>query len=232
MQTVAAVRAVLTGVAVVFGVGMLAPSAQADTASFTIGIPNSFLTGTGPYATLTVDRTSTTTATITFSSLNNGGFEYLMGDGDSVAINVNSTSWTIQSFSLSSTNSFSGFSLPTLTDAGAQIVASFGSFNQAFNSSGTFTNSSTSITFVLVDNIGTWATAASVLTPNGDGFVAAIHAFECANPCTATEGVTATGFAVDGVTAVPLPAALPLFASGLGALGLLGWRRKRKALAA
>lgn len=27
---------------------------------------------------------------------------------------------------------------------------------------------------------------------------------------------------------VPLPAALPLFASGLGALGLLGWRRKRK----
>jgi hypothetical protein len=25
-----------------------------------------------------------------------------------------------------------------------------------------------------------------------------------------------------------LPAALPLFATGLGALGLLGWRRKRK----
>ena len=30
----------------------------------------------------------------------------------------------------------------------------------------------------------------------------------------------------------PLPAALPLFAGGLGALGLLGWRRKRKAQAA
>jgi len=27
---------------------------------------------------------------------------------------------------------------------------------------------------------------------------------------------------------VPLPTALPLFATGLGALGLLGWRRKRK----
>jgi probable HAF family extracellular repeat protein len=28
--------------------------------------------------------------------------------------------------------------------------------------------------------------------------------------------------------AAPLPAALPLFASGLGGLGLLAWRRKRK----
>jgi hypothetical protein len=31
--------------------------------------------------------------------------------------------------------------------------------------------------------------------------------------------------------ATPLPATLPLFATGLGALGLLGWRRKRKAQA-
>jgi hypothetical protein len=31
------------------------------------------------------------------------------------------------------------------------------------------------------------------------------------------------------VTPVPLPAALPLFASGLGAMGLFTWRRRRKA---
>ena len=28
--------------------------------------------------------------------------------------------------------------------------------------------------------------------------------------------------------ATPLPAALPLFATGLGTMGLFGWRRKRK----
>ena len=39
-------------------------------------------------------------------------------------------------------------------------------------------------------------------------------------------------FDVTSVSQVPLPGALPLFATGLGALGLLGWRRKRKDAAA
>ena len=37
---------------------------------------------------------------------------------------------------------------------------------------------------------------------------------------------------ITAVSAVPLPAALPLFATGLGALGLLGWRRKKRTIAA
>ena len=39
-----------------------------------------------------------------------------------------------------------------------------------------------------------------------------------------------TGLTFTPVSAVPLPAALPLFVTGLGVLGLLGWRRKRKAV--
>jgi hypothetical protein len=36
---------------------------------------------------------------------------------------------------------------------------------------------------------------------------------------------------VASTSTTPLPAALPLFATGIGGLGLLGWRRKRKAQA-
>jgi hypothetical protein len=46
--------------------------------------------------------------------------------------------------------------------------------------------------------------------------------------CCTTLDVTGSLSTV-AVSATPLPAALPLFAGGLGALGLLGWRRKRKA---
>ena len=35
-------------------------------------------------------------------------------------------------------------------------------------------------------------------------------------------------YVVTGAIVTPLPGALPLFATGLGALGLLGWRRSRK----
>jgi len=38
--------------------------------------------------------------------------------------------------------------------------------------------------------------------------------------------------AISDIAATPLPATLPLFVSGLGGLGLLGWRRKRKNSAA
>jgi hypothetical protein len=44
------------------------------------------------------------------------------------------------------------------------------------------------------------------------------------------QNVALTGNQIIG-SATPLPAALPLFATGLGGLGLLGWRRKRKAQA-
>ena len=49
--------------------------------------------------------------------------------------------------------------------------------------------------------------------------------------CDQSSRYSYTGTITD-TNPTPLPAALPLFASGLGALGLLGWRRKRKNAAA
>jgi hypothetical protein len=49
----------------------------------------------------------------------------------------------------------------------------------------------------------------------------------CSDNDTSTDPTYAVGFSPGAAT--PLPAALPLFASGLGALGLLARRRKRKA---
>ena len=53
----------------------------------------------------------------------------------------------------------------------------------------------------------------------------AVYTFNNDNPfipVVTYSGVTGT------ITAIPLPAALPLFATGIVGLGLLGWRRKRK----
>jgi hypothetical protein len=51
--------------------------------------------------------------------------------------------------------------------------------------------------------------------------------------CGACARLTAYSIILDVTTTptVPLPTTLPLFATGLGALGLLGWRRKKKTAA-
>jgi len=75
--------------------------------------------------------------------------------------------------------------------------------------------------------------------PNPGTFLAAysftlLSIVECIQNTTTCEtsasvsGSASIDLVVNPVPQVPLPAALPLFATGLGALVLLGWRRKRK----
>ena len=73
-----------------------------------------------------------------------------------------------------------------------------------------------------------WSTDTSGVGVSGEYFVNANGTFTNDN---GPYQMLLTGNPVS-VSATPLPAALPLFASGLGALGLLGRRKKRKAATA
>ena len=100
-----------------------------------------------------------------------------------------------------------------------------------------------SFTPTWVSQAGSWLADVSLTTlyPNPGAFgvsysysvVAALCPIgDCPLPAQQTfTGLSATFLTVNPVATpnpVPLPAALPLFATGLGVLGLLGWRRKRK----
>ena len=81
-------------------------------------------------------------------------------------------------------------------------------------------------------SIGTlWGTLDLVLNFADDTFTAK-YFFGHDVDVTHGEFVAVTWNGTGTMTTLPLPATLPLFATGLGALGLLDWRRKRKARAA
>jgi hypothetical protein len=203
--------------------------ASADMITFDLGLGNSAISGySGPYATVDVDRTSGTMATITFTSLTNSGNIYLLGDGGSVAVNVNATSWTLGS--ISGSNAGTGFTPGPWSDGGSGNEDGFGVFNQTINSFDGYTHSSDTISFLLTNIGGTWADAASVLTDNADGYSAAAHIFITSDPANASNGALATGFATNGTQthSVPEPSMLFLFGSGIVGLAIFGRKKFNK----
>ena len=107
-----------------------------------------------PYVSVTVNRTNSTHATITFTSLTAAGNIYLMGDGSSVAVNGNATSWTLSD--VTGSNSGTGFTPGPYSNGGSGNVDGFGVFNQKINSFDGFGHSSSTIGLALTNTSGTW----------------------------------------------------------------------------
>jgi hypothetical protein len=129
------------------------------------------------------------------------------------------------------------------------VVVTDSSFNDTF--SGTFSYDTTidrtfAVSIVVSCSSGAVCTDPGTYTGGGNlttnegltgfDFTSPNLYFAFANPITgAADPVVAiefvgTGFRADTgeIAPTPLPAAFPLFATCLGAMGLLGWRRKRK----
>ncbi len=203
------------------------PNAFGDLISFDLTTPNSALgCCAGPYATVTVDRASDTTATVTFDSLTSGGYLYLLAGAQAVDLNVNAAAFTVNS--ITGSNSLSGFTPGPYTNDGSGNVSEFGVFNLTIDSFDGFHHSATEIAFTLTNPSATWASASDVLAPNSNGSTAAIHGFACAEPgCSYTSGAFATGFASNGEASVPEPGSLVLLSILGGTLLLLSAFRRR-----
>ena len=199
-------------------VGLGLQQAKADTFSFDLSQGNPGISGfTGPYATVNVNLTSSTTATITFTSLTNSGNIYLMGDGSTVALNVNAGSFTVGT--ITGTNNGGGTPGAFTANFGSQNVDGFGSFNFTIDSFDGFGHSSDSITFTLTNTSGSWANAMAVLLANSGGSLAASHIFVALDG-TIYVNLNATGYASNGGQVPDGGTTVMLLGAALGALGM------------
>jgi len=228
-----------------------APCAFADTFGFDLGFGSAWTgngTFTGPFAHVVVSTNGTNTATVTFTSLSSGGFQYRFTDGGVVALNLASAynlgngnfNGTVSATISSANVLFTGQAITGCSNAASQQEDGFGNFNVTCNAFDSFHASGDTVVVMLVLSSGTFSnaagTAAGVLVQNneiaGAGSKAAAHVG--AWDGTFADGFAATGFAGDAqcktcpegqVTATPEPGTITMLGGGLLAVAFALRRR-------
>jgi len=223
--------------AVVFSItSMLALTGSSDTT-----LDQSNCCGTGPFGTVTVTQNGANE--LDFSVSLNSAYQFIGNQATSgghdasfafatdtvVAINAITSSGYGTSFTPSW---FAVDGYPTALDMDGAHHFSYG---VTFAGNGSSDPGGNLLTFnitnvaglTLSDLIPGFIVTGPHTTSSGIFFAADITTGCTFSGSTLTCGPT-TGVVWSSPNVVPLPAALPLFATGLGTLGLLGWRRKRK----
>lgn len=121
-------------------------------------------------------------------------------------------------------DAFSSFDLALGTAAGASDIASFSFTNGSFNKT-TFTMN-TNVTGVVSTTI--FATLSHIDDPTG--FSLNQFKLQAFRDFQGTLSFNADSISDLPTSVIPVPTALPLFLTGLGALGLIHWRRGKAAV--
>ena len=191
----------------------IAAQARADTISFFLATAEGSTTTTptmggspapGPEVEVVVDELTTTTATVEFE-ISGGTFSAPVG------INVNGFFDVTGVVGSGTGNAVDpcGFGLGACSVGNTNHSGSFNFETSAVNNG--------AITIDLTAKNGTtWADAAAVLVANSNGWEAA-------------DALSGSPQDLGYYAATPLPAALPMFVGGLGMVGFLSRRKKRKA---
>jgi hypothetical protein len=193
--------------------------ARADSITFDLANGNPGISGfPPPYASVTINRTSATTATITFTAYAG----YLIGGAQAADVNFNGgpVSFSNLTFSGGCTGGGCPAGGTGFSAGGSTNADGFGNFNFTLDNTDGFTNAVTALSFDVSCPTCSWATAAGVLSPNNLGNTVAAHIFVINSNCG---GSPCTGFATVG--SVPEPASMLLLGTGL--IGVAAGFRRR-----